>query len=176
MLVVKLDSLQEQLNSLQTEFQSKLKYDQHKDKIIDNLHSQLQEYKDNLIKKLLQPMIMDVIHTIDDFNKLISHYQQQEPSHIDSQKLIKLMESVPDELEHLLYRQGVEIFNESETVFNPSRQKVVKTVPTSESAKDKTIAQSVRKGYEWEGQVLRKEMVEVYVNQPIENDNGEKRK
>jgi molecular chaperone GrpE len=166
LLVTKLDGLMEQLNNLQAEFQGKLKYDQHKEKIIDNLHTELQEHKNDLIKKLLQPMIMDVIHAIDDFNKLTSHYNQKEPADIDPQKLIKLMASIPEDLEHLLYRQGVESFSGSEPIFNPSRQRAVKTLPTSEPSKDKTIAQSLRNGYEWEGKVLRPEMVEVYVYEP----------
>ncbi|OAD23250.1 GrpE nucleotide exchange factor [Candidatus Thiomargarita nelsonii] len=156
-----LELLVTKLDTLQTEFESKLKYDQHKDKIIDDLHSELQEYKSDLIKKLLQPMIMDVIHAIDDFNKLTRHYTQKED--IDPQKLLKLIASIPKDLEHLLYRQGVESFQCSEPVFNPSRQRVLKTLPTPEPSKDKTIAQSLRQGYEWEGKVLRPEMVEVYV-------------
>ena len=108
-------------------------------------------------------MIMDVIHTIDDVKKLINHYQEQSTTEIDPQKLLQLMESIPDDLEHLLYRQGVETFNCSETMFNPNRQRAIKTLPTSELDKDKTIVQSLRNGYEWEGKVLRREMVEVYV-------------
>jgi len=46
-----LDLLVTKLYTLQAEFQSKLKYDQHKDKIIDDLHRELQEYKSDLINK-----------------------------------------------------------------------------------------------------------------------------
>jgi molecular chaperone GrpE len=158
-----LDLLVTKLDTLQAEFQSKLKYDQHKEKIIDELHGELQEYKSDLIKKLLQPMIMDVIHAIDDFNKLTSHYRQKTPEEIDPQKLLNLIASIPEDLEHLLYRQGIETFRGSEPDFNPSRQRAVKTLATPEPAKDKTIAQSLRQGYEWEGKVLRPEMVEVYI-------------
>jgi molecular chaperone GrpE len=168
-LSLKLDRIEEQLNALQIDFQSKIKYDEHKEKIIDNLHSELQAYKNDLIKKLLQPMIMDVIHTIDDVNKLINHYQEPSQTDLDPQKLLKLMESIPDDLEHLLYRQGVETFQCSETEFNPNRQRAIKTKPTSEPDKDKTIVQSLRNGYEWEGKVLRPEMVEVYVFKPDED-------
>jgi molecular chaperone GrpE len=165
-----LELLVTKLDALQAEFQSKLKYDQHKEKIIDNLHSELQKYKSDLIKKLLQPMIMDVIHAIDDFNKLTRHYTQQAPEDIDPQKLLKLIATIPEDLEHLLYRQGVESFKCSEPVFNPSRQRALKTLPTSDPSKDKTIAQSLRQGYEWEGKVLRPEMVEVYIAQEQENE------
>ena len=163
LVVNKLDNFQDYLNILHTEFQGKLKYDQHKEKIIDNLHNELQEHKNDLLKRLLQPMMMDVIQTIDDVNKLIHHYRQKEAAKIEPQKLLELMESIPDDLEHLLYRQGVESFQCLEPVFNPIRQRAIKTVPTSDQAKDKMIIQSLRNGYEWEGKILRPEMVEVYV-------------
>ena len=47
--------------------------------------------------------------------------------------------------------------------FNPSQQKAVKVLNIDDKSKDKTIAQSLHSGYEWDGKVLRKEMVEVYV-------------
>ncbi len=153
--------LENKIDKLQADFQSKLKYDQHKDHIIDHLHNELQEYKNDLIKKLVQPMIMDVIQTIDDFQKLTVHYQQKKD--IDPRKLLKLMATIPDDLEHLLYRQGIEVFHCTDPIFNPNRQRVVKTVVTHDIAKDKTIAKILHQGYEWENQILRQEMVEVYL-------------
>ncbi len=165
-LSAKLDAVQAQLQGLEAEFQSKLKYDQHKEKIIDNLHHELQEYKNNLIQKLLRPVIMDVILAIDDVHKLLKHYNKQkeeEPEKLDPLKLLGLLNTIPEDLSDLLYRQGVEPFSGQETLFNPARQKAAKTIPVSEPEKDKQIAQSVRTGYEWEGKILRPELVDVYV-------------
>jgi molecular chaperone GrpE len=170
-----LELLVSKLDTLQAEFKSKLKYDQHKEKIIDELHRELQEHKSDLIKKLLQPMIMDVIHAIDDINKLTIHYTQQAPEEIEPQKLLNLMATIPYDLEHLLYRQGIETFRSSEPVFNPNRQRALKTLPTSEPSKDKTIAQSLRQGYEWDGKIFRPEMVEVYTYQPDTAEKKEKK-
>ncbi len=61
---IQLNSIQGHLDRLEKEFQSKFKYDQHKEKIIDNLHKEVQEYKADLIKRLLQPIIMDIIYVI----------------------------------------------------------------------------------------------------------------
>ncbi len=49
---------------------------------------------------------------------------------------------------------------------HPARQRVVKSIPTEVPTQDKTVAQVIRVGYEWEGKVLRREMVNVYVYQP----------
>ena len=156
-----LNLLTSKLEKLQADFQSKLKYDQHKETIIDRLHNELQEHKHDLIKKLVQPMIMDVIHTIDDFQKLINYYQLE--TDIDPLKLLSVMATIPDDLDYLLYRQGVEPFQCSEPIFNPARQRIVKTVRTDDPSKDKMIAKSLRQGYEWENTILRPEKVEVYI-------------
>jgi molecular chaperone GrpE len=161
-----LENLQMQLAKLTEDFETKIQYDQHKEKIIDNLHAELQKYKGDLLGKLVQPVLLDVISIIDDFNKQISFYQTQDLTAVSPEKLMKLLESFPTDLENLLYRQGVEPFSHPETTFNPARQRVVKSIPTEAPTLDKTVAQVVRVGYEWEGKVLRREMVNVYVYQP----------
>lgn len=162
----KLEDIQNQLAKLTDDFETKFQYDQHKEKIIDNLHAELQKYKGDLLGKLLQPLLLDVISVIDDFYKQINFYQTQDLTAVSPEKLMKLLESFPTDLENLLYRQGVEPFYHQENTFNPARQRVVKSIPTEEPTLDKTVAQIIRVGYEWEGKVLRREMVKVYVYQP----------
>jgi len=159
-----LNNIQDNVSNLLNEFQSKLKYDQHKEKIIDNLHRELQEYKNDLTKKLLQPIIMDIISAIDDIKKLVQHYRLNDPSELDPLKLLDLMESLPSDLEDILYRQKVETFNCTEKVFNPSLQKAIKILETDDETKDKIISKILRSGYEWEGKKLLPELVEVYIH------------
>jgi len=163
LIITKMKNIQDHLTRLEREFQSKLKYNQHKEKIIDNLHSELQEHKNDLIKKVLRPVLMDVILIIDDIKKLINVYRSKDSSRLDPSKLLDLMETFPPDLEEILYRQMVEPFRCDKGTFDPSRQKVARTSETDDESKDKTVAQSIRDGYEWEGKVLRPELVEVYI-------------
>ncbi len=170
LLNMKLAEVQEQMTALYQEFQSKLKYDAHKDRMIDKLHKELQEYKGDILKKYLKAIIMDIIQTIDNIRKLANHYSSQDPSEQDPAKLLGLLESVPSDLEDLFYRQGINAFTCDETIFDPARQRILKTIETSDMSKDKTVAESMRPGYEWEGQIIRPEMVAVYVCKTVSEE------
>jgi hypothetical protein len=81
-----LGNIQIQLAKLTEEFETKIQYDQHKEKIIDHLHAELQKYKGDLLGKLLQPVLLDVISIIDDFNKQISFYQTPDLAAVSPEK------------------------------------------------------------------------------------------
>lgn len=154
--------LNRRIENLEGEFSGKLKYDRHKERIIDNLHKELQEYRNDLIRNLMQPVIMDVIRVIEDMKKLIVHHESKETSELNPEKLLKLLQSFPGDLEDLLFKLRVEPFQDDGAPFNPSRQKAARTIETDDKARDKTICRSVRNGYEWDGKVLLPELVEVY--------------
>ncbi len=66
-------------------------------------------------------------------------------------------------MEDIFYRQGVNSYICDTHMFDATRQKILKTIETSDKSKDKTIAESLRSGYEWEGKIIRPEMVAVYI-------------
>jgi molecular chaperone GrpE len=164
----KLDTLAERFAKLEDEFESKIKCDRHREKIIDNLHKELQDYKNDLVKKLLRPMIMDIIQSIDNNNTLVNNLNEE--SQLDPQELIKQMAEISAELEEILFRQGVDKLEIVPSQFDPKRQKIVSTELTDDPAKDKSIAQKVHNGYEWEGHVLCRERVNVYLYKPGSED------
>jgi len=159
----KLTDLGNRFDGLRTDFQSKLKYDQYKEKIIDNMHQELQAYKDDLIQHQIRPIIVDIIHVIDDVGKLVPKHLEKDPSELDPLKLLNQMDGIAEDLEEVLYRQGVEAFSARDAAYDVRLQKILKTEITSEQSKDKTVSRQVHKGYKWEGKVLRQEMVNVYV-------------
>ncbi len=164
----KLDTLGERFGILEAEFESKIKYDRHREKIIDNLHKELQDYKNDLVKSLLRPMIMDIIYAIDNNTTLVNNLKKESES--DPQELIKQMEEIPSELEDILFRQGVDPFNCEQPQFDPKRQKIVKTEITDDPLNDKIISKRVHNGYQWEGKVLCRERVNVYLYKPGSKD------
>ncbi len=165
-LFQQLVQVQQDVQKLSNEFKSKLKYDESKQKIIDQLHGELQEYRNDLIRSLLRPVFMDIIHLADDQRKLLSTYQDKAQEDLDPGKLLSLMEDIPDTLDEILYRQGVDIFQNEEPQFDPNCQKALKRITTHEADKKRKIAQRVRPGYQWDGHLLRPEIVGVYVYQP----------
>jgi molecular chaperone GrpE len=161
-----LEALTNKMDEVKEGFERKAQADKHREAIISKLHAELQEHKDDLYRKLLKPVIMDIILIIDDINKFAGHYRGVEPSEMDPQKLLKALEDIPSDLEEALYRQGVEpVICEAET-FDPARQKAIRTLATDDESKHRIVSQKLRTGFEWEGQVLRPEFVEVYKYEP----------
>lgn len=152
-----------EVQALRREFSEKLKFDAHKNKIIDNLHNDLQEYKSDFARKYMQSIIMDLIQVIDNFRKLADHYDVRDPDASDPDKLLRIIKNIPSDLEDIFYRQGVKPFTCDGEIFDPSRQRVLKTLVTDEMEKDKMVAESLRPGYEWDGQVIRPEIVSAYI-------------
>ncbi|MEZ4551482.1 MAG: nucleotide exchange factor GrpE [Desulfobacterales bacterium] len=171
--------IKSQLTDLARSFESKLKYDEHKNKIIDDLHSSLQDYRDGLVKKYLHRIITDIIKVVDDMRKFVAHYQNNSqtdaPPDEKSEKLLKYIENIASDLEDLFSWEGVVPFNCDGDMFDPARQRILKKVETDDPEKDKTIAQRLRPGYEWDGKVIRPEMVSAYTYQSqtnVEDDNN----
>ena len=159
----KLKGLSSKLDDLQKEFKRKLKYDAHKEKLIDSLHNELQLYKNDLIKKHVQSLIMDVIKVIDDIRKLSEHYRTCPSEEIEVEKLLGIFDRIPSDLEDIFFYQGVTPYQCKGNDFDPKLQRVLKNIETSNQSKDKTVAERIRPGYEWEGKILRPEIVAVYL-------------
>ena len=158
-----IDAIQAQLNEIKDEFAGKLKYDAHKDQIIDKLHQELQEYKQDIVKKHILSIVLDVVKVADDIRKWLAYFRSLDVSQRDPVKLFRYLEAIPTDLEDIFYWQGVKPYNSREGTFNPAKQRAIKKIPTDDISKDKTIAKSIRPGYEWENKVIRQEMVAVYV-------------
>jgi molecular chaperone GrpE (heat shock protein) len=158
-----LDDIQSQLVQLKAEFAGKIKYDEHKDEIIDKLHQELQEYKQDIVKKHILSIVLDVVKVADDIRKWIAYFRSLDVSQRDPVKLFRYLEAIPSDLEDIFYWQGVKPYTNREGVFDPAKQRTIKKITTDDPSKDKTIAKSLRPGYEWEGKVIRQEMVAVYV-------------
>jgi molecular chaperone GrpE (heat shock protein) len=174
----KLDKISHQLEQLRKDFQFKIRNDSQKDKVIDSLHQELQQYKSNHLKKYLLPTIMDIIQFIDGLRKLIAYLTLQRPEEKESQqlaKLTKLLKSIPSDLEDICSRQGISPFRCSSSAFNPSRQRILKKLQTPDKNKDKTVAESLRPGYVWDGEVIRPEVVSIYIHKAPEDEREAKK-
>ena len=108
----------EEIIKLREEFNEKLKYDKHKEEMIDDLHNQLQQYKDNLVLKSYKPLVLDIISLIDSNNKKVDILKNQSINKLNSLKLLKNIEDFSEDLQDMLIRQGVEMFRSEGKVFD----------------------------------------------------------
>jgi len=169
-----LDEIKQQLNHLYKEFESKLKYDEHKNKVIDELHQTLQEYRQGVLQKYIQRIFTDILKVIDDIRKFTGHYSNGQKSDEMTGKILKFLETTASDLEELFSWEGIVPFSCEGDHLDASRQRVVNKIQTDEPAKDKAIAARIRSGYKWDGKVIRPEMVSIFVYQNNDAPEDEK--
>lgn len=165
------------LANLNNQFEAKLKYDKHKDEVIDKLHEENQQLKNDLYKKLTIPFINGLIALIDDYNLLFINHKEIEIENFDKEQLInnreKLLKQfgyIVDDLDDLLNKNGVESFNTPSDSFNPSEQKIIEVISTDNEQLDKKIAKRIKKGFRFNGSIIRPEYVSCYKYEIIQKN------
>jgi molecular chaperone GrpE (heat shock protein) len=158
-----LSRVEEELKKIRQDFESKLMYDRHKDALIDKLHRELQDYKGDLLEKIVRPLLMDMIGVNDQLRNEVKFFKDPDQTH-EPRQMLKSMENLLVYLEEILYRQGVETFTSEEgAVFSAGRQKSLRSITTDDETKHKMIAAVHQPGYEYNGKQIRPELVNIYL-------------
>ena len=120
--ISQLGSLVEQrLTGLQTLFDREIRAESTRERIVDRLHAELQEYKQDFLLKVQRPIFIDLIQLHDDIGKMI---EAQPVDELDRAAALRgTLESIRSAIEDTLYRQGVEPFQNDGQDFDPRRQR-----------------------------------------------------
>lgn len=154
-------SLGQRIDALASAFDREVRAEATREKVVDRLHAELQEYKNDLLLNVMRPVFVDLIQLHDDVGKIVA--AQSGPSD-DAARLLDLMRGFQQGIEDILYRQGVEPFSLDDDAFDPRRQRAFSTVPTDDPAQAKRVAARLRKGFRAGEKVIRPEIVSVYAN------------
>ncbi len=152
-------SLGHRIDNLAAAFDREVRAEATREKVVDRLHAELQEYKNDLLLNVMRPVFVDLIQLHDDIGKIVA--AQPEPSD-DAARLLDLMGGFQQGIEDILYRQGVEPFALDDDAFDPRRQRAFSTVPTDDPEQSKRVAARLRKGFRTGEKVIRPEIVSVY--------------
>lgn len=155
--------LERKLDELQSLFDREIRAEATREKVVDRLHAELQEYKQDLLLSVMRPVFIDLIQLHDDIGKVaVVPADDGGGDRTETRRLITLMEGFQQGIEDILYRQGVEPFQVDGEAFDPRRQRAVATVVSDEPALSKTVAARHRKGFRAGERVIRAEVVSVY--------------
>lgn len=144
-------------------FEEKISTDKHKETLFDELHAELQIYKNGGYDKLTRSMERDVILVIDHIGKSLGSVTADAPTPAGYKKLLKLVRAVEQDLVDLLYRQGVDPYVVEGAAVDVNRQKVLATEPTNNPELDKTVAERLTRGWEKDGEIVRPEYIKAYI-------------
>jgi molecular chaperone GrpE len=153
-------SMEERLSTLETLFDREVRAEATRERILDRLHAELQEYKHDLLLKVQRPIFIDLIQLHDDLGKMMEAQPMDDPQR--AEVIRGCLDSVRTAIEDILYRQGVEPFRNDGSEFDPRRQRAVSTLPTEVPEWSKTIAARIRPGFQAGDKLIRPEIVSVY--------------
>jgi molecular chaperone GrpE (heat shock protein) len=157
----------ELLRKLAKDFDVKLKYDAAKQEQIDKLYKENLEYKEGILNEFRRKLILAVIEQIDVTEKCIKSFDDKECSEDNYRELLNIFRDVVNEWQEMLLKQfDVSSYQcEPNSPVDIKRQRILKQIPTDDAALYKHVRQTLRTGYELNGQVLRPELVAVFVKQ-----------
>lgn len=152
---------------LQADFETKIRYDESKEKTINALHRELQDYRDDLVLKHLRPLVNDLITLYDDIGAIANSYSQEQAD--VNNRLLNDVRGFQADIEEMLRRNGIEAFELDGDVFISPQQRVQKSVVTNDPALDTRISAKLRKGFSYGERVLRPQIVNIYRYTPPTN-------
>jgi molecular chaperone GrpE len=156
------EDLGKRLDALRSVFERELRAEATRERVIDRLHAELQEYKQDLLLKVQRPIFIDLIQLHDDIGKMIASRASSPAGEEGPTSFRGMLESIQTAIEDILFRQGVEPFSIDAAEFDPRRQRAISTVATDESTLNKTVATRLRKGFQAGDKLIRPEVVTVY--------------
>ncbi len=148
------------LDQMQSALDRELRAESTREKVVDRLHAELQEYKNDFLLNVLRPVFVDLIQLHDDIGKIV--LAQGEQAEADASRLLGLIGGFQQGIEDILYRQGVEPFSLEDDGFDPRKQRAFSTVPTEDPDLNKKVAVRMRKGFRSGEKIIRPEVVSVY--------------
>ncbi len=150
------------LDLLQTTFERELRAEATRERVVDRLHAELQDYKQDFLLKVQRPIFIDLIQLHDDVGKMIDSRVPAGDGTERSVDVRGILEPIQTAIEDILYRQGVEPFALEGMEFDPRKQRAVSTQPTDDPALNKRVAARLRKGFCSGDKLIRPEIVAVF--------------
>ena len=157
-------ALDRKLDGLHALFEREVRAEATREKVVDRLHAELQEYKQDLLLNVLRPVFLDLIQLHDDIGKMVAAQPDGAKARPGPPPPRHDAGLSAGDRGHPLPPGGRALSLQEGDTFDPRRQRAVATVPTDDPARSKTIAARLRKGFQTQDgeRVIRPEIVSVY--------------
>lgn len=166
--------LSEKIEDLNALFNARILHTEHEEKIVDQMHKELQKYKEDMYAQLVRPILLDVIEVRDSIMRMAAAYLAKPEGEQNIPN--KTFSDYAFDLQDILERNSVEIYrSKSGDDFTPIKQRVIKKVPTVDESLHGKVAESLSCGYSYNGRTISAEKITVYYFEKTveENENSE---
>ena len=154
-----------EIDRLLQAFNDKLAYDETKQIQIERLHKDLQDHQSDLLARTALPLARGVIRIHAHIGKLRSTLESEDHKDFTLDSCLDLLQGLQEDLELVLEDNGMVRYREHDTTFNPKRQKITKKTETTHSNAHGTVETSIAPGFEYDGRIVEKERVAIYMLQ-----------
>lgn len=154
-------------------FTKKIQHTAHEEKIVDQMHAELQKYKDDMYSQLVRPILLDMIEVRDSILRMSNVYAEkpEEEQNIP----LRVFRDYSYDIQDILEKNNISIYFSAEgDEFNPIKQRALKKVKTPVEELHGKIAESMSSGYEYLGKPISPEKVSVYVYEKPSDVEGER--
>lgn len=166
--------LSEKLDQMNELFIRKIQHTSHEEKIVDQMHAELQKYKDDLYAQLVRPILLDIIEVRESIRRVSSNYLSRPEE--DRVIPLKTFSDYTFDIQDILEKNNITIYDGKEgDVFNPLKQRAIKKVTTPVEELHGKVAESLSSGYEYMGKTISPEKIVVYVYEKPVMTEGEKK-
>lgn len=153
--------LSAKINSLNQLFFEEIQHIEHEEKIIDQMHKELQKYKDDIYSHVLRQVLLDVIEVRDSILRITDFYLKKPEGEQDIPN--ETFAGYALDIQDILEKNGVEIYESSPgDSFLPVKQRVIKKIVTGNSGLHGKVAESLSCGYDYNGKTISAEKFAVY--------------
>lgn len=158
----------ERIDSLDKLFDARIMHTDHEEKIVDQMHKELQKYKDDMYAQLVRPILLDVIEVRDSIMRMAAVYSAKPEGEQDVPN--KTFAGYSFDLQDILEKNDVEIYrSKTGDDFTPIKQRVVKKVATPDETLHGKVAESLSCGYNYNGRTISAEKITIYFyEKPVE--------
>ncbi len=159
----------EQMNQL---FMQKIAHTTHEEKIVDQMHAELQKYKQDMYAQLVRPILLDIIEMRDSILRMSANFAAKPEG--EQNIPLKTFSDYAYDVQDILEKNNITIYDSKEgDEFSPIKQKAIKKVTTPVEELHGKIAESLSSGYEYLGRPISPEKVVVYVYQKTVSEEGD---
>jgi len=165
-LQAELGRLENEIAALSKQFATRIQRTEYDERVMDQMHKELQTHKEDLYAKLVRPILMDVIAMRDSIMRVVAAYSAKPAE----QQFIPLQmfKLYADEALDVLGRNSIEAYKSEVNIdeFTPMKHRVVTKTPTADQGLNKKVAESTSDGYTFMGKVISAEKISVYAYDP----------
>jgi molecular chaperone GrpE (heat shock protein) len=164
-LQISVTELSKQIAGLSELFETKILHTTHEEKIVDQMHKELQRYKEDMYSQLVRPILLDIIEIRDSILRISSAHRSKPEG--EQNIPLKTFEMYASDVQEILGKNNIEIFKSvANTDFVPIRHRATKKVATPDESLHGKLAESLSDGYTYMGKIITPEKIAVYSYEP----------